>query len=199
MSHFYNTAGQSQQNAQQPSFDLDMMLDIASNVLPGLAEQWPQFAAQAEQFAPHLFNGQAANGSPFGRCSGFARRAAATSSPNGVFSPKMDSEERPETNETVLTLELPGIPRDRVNIDVTGGSDGAAAKLVVSGGMDERPPGAKFSSRERTIGKFERTVNLPRGVTAEDIKADLADGLLTISYPLRKSVPEAEKTRVTVN
>jgi len=131
---------------------------------------------------------------------------------------RMDTEERPESNETVLTLELPGVSRELIGIDVTPGSDASSVgKLVVSGETETRVPGAKFTSRERSAGKFERTITLPKGVNvsvfgesvvrgdanrylqAEDVKADFADGVLTLVFPLRKSVPEADKTRVSIN
>ncbi|KZV87260.1 HSP20-like chaperone [Exidia glandulosa HHB12029] len=110
----------------------------------------------------------------------------------------MDVEERPESNETILSLELPGVARDAVGIDVhVDGADGP--RLVVSGEHTRLQGSGRLATHERVFGKFERTVRLPRGVTADDVKAELVDGVLTVTYPMRKSVPESESTRVTVN
>jgi len=79
MSHFYtNFHNDTSRQQQQQPFDLETMLDIASNILPGLAEQWPQFASRAEQFAPQLF-------SAAGGCPAFARERPTS---NGSFVPR---------------------------------------------------------------------------------------------------------------
>lgn len=166
-------------HSQQPPFDAETMMDIASNLFPGLAEQWPQLATQ---FAPFMQN-----------CAARAHAGAGPAPASPGFSPKMDVEERPESNETIVTLELPGVPRDTVCIDVTESS------LKVSGDHVRSPGTGRLTTQERTFGKFERSLALPKGVLADDVKAELADGLLTLTFPMRKSVPEQEKTRVPLN
>ncbi|EJD42432.1 HSP20-like chaperone [Auricularia subglabra TFB-10046 SS5] len=165
--------------SQHPQFDVETMMDIASNLFPGLAEQWPQLAAQCGPFMQN-----------------FAARAQAGAGSAPAFSgfaPKMDVEERPESNETIVTLELPGVPRDTVCLDVTESS------LKVSGEHIRSQGTGRLTTQERTFGKFERSLTLPKGVSADDVKAELADGLLTLTFPMRKTIPEQEKTRVPLD
>lgn len=71
----------------------------------------------------------------------------------------MDLYEDVGENLMTATFELPGLSKDKVNIDVQNWN------LVVSGEVfepterDER----RYSTRERKTGKFSRSVKLPEG------------------------------------
>lgn len=71
----------------------------------------------------------------------------------------MNLHENPEENLVTATFELPGLTKDKVNIDVHHGN------LTISGGVsesserDEHP----YVVRERRSGRFSRTIKLPEG------------------------------------
>src|ERR687885_2884708 len=70
-------------------------------------------------------------------------------------------------NELVYAFDLPGIPEEKINVEL---EDGA---LTVSA---ERERTAKVESErfyrfERRFGTFARTIGLPQGVTEESINA----------------------------
>jgi HSP20 family protein len=85
-----------------------------------------------------------------------------------------------ETDDAyILRADLPGVGRDRINIEVKGG------RLSVYG---ERPLqgdsfGTAYLSVERAAGSFERSFNLPGIVDVERSEAKYEDGVLEILLP----------------
>jgi HSP20 family protein len=59
----------------------------------------------------------------------------------------------------------------------------------------ELPQGASYVAQERQHGRFRRVVALPQPVDAEKVKAEYAEGLLTVTMPKAK---EAEPRTVKV-
>ncbi len=90
--------------------------------------------------------------------------------------PPVDFFETPD--RYVVTAEMPGLARDDVQIQVQDG------KLYLRG---QRPPGGptcgQYHRVERGHGQFSRTFALPQAIVVDGIRADLKDGILTISIP----------------
>ena len=78
----------------------------------------------------------------------------------------------------LLVFDLPGVPQDRVGIEVDEGT------LTIRG---ERPPrereGERLHRSERPFGPFGRAIPLPAGVDEGAIAADLRDGVLEVRVP----------------
>ncbi|MEN6302788.1 MAG: Hsp20/alpha crystallin family protein [Armatimonadia bacterium] len=70
----------------------------------------------------------------------------------------------------VVTVELPGVARDDVNVELEGST------LSISGERKLRE--ARFHRRERPAGRFQRSLALPEGNW--DLSASLRDGVLTV-------------------
>ena len=90
----------------------------------------------------------------------------------------------------VFTVELPGLARDQVRIDVHEN------KLTLQGRREARVSCESYMQVERGHGEFCRTFLLPQTVNPEGVSADLADGVLTITVP--KSPADAPR-RVVVS
>jgi HSP20 family protein len=90
-------------------------------------------------------------------------------------------------SEIVYAFDLPGIPEDKVSVEVEDGS------LTVTGERErtEKTEGDRFYRFERRFGSFERSIGLPQGVKEDEIKADYKDGVLEIRVPK----PEQAKPR----
>ena len=78
----------------------------------------------------------------------------------------------------LLTVELPGLCRDDVKIDVEDG-------LVTLRG---RRPGQsccpeRYQQLERAQGEFSRSFRFAVPIAADEISAELVDGVLTVSIP----------------
>jgi HSP20 family protein len=90
----------------------------------------------------------------------------------------------------VFTAELPGLTREQVRIDVHEN------RLTLQGRREARVNCDKYHQVERGNGEFMRTFVLPQPVNAEAVKADLVDGILTISVP---KIPSDAPRRVEVS
>jgi HSP20 family protein len=90
-------------------------------------------------------------------------------------------------NELVYAFDLPGIPEDKIAVEV---EDGA---LTVTGEREKtaETSGDRFYRFERRHGTFSRTIGLPQGVDEDAIKADYDHGVLEIHVPK----PEQQKPR----
>jgi HSP20 family protein len=75
----------------------------------------------------------------------------------------------------VVELEVPGVKREDVTIEVEDG------RLAVTGEFKETENGGQLRARTRRTGKFEYRTRLPRGIDADQIGAELADGVLTVT------------------
>ncbi|KIK68331.1 hypothetical protein GYMLUDRAFT_153833, partial [Collybiopsis luxurians FD-317 M1] len=116
----------------------------------------------------------------------------------------------PISNLVTATIELPGIKRDDItlNIDrdilvVKGkrnrpkpkhldesslpSNPTAYADAIASGELDadEQTIGPQFKVAELRYGYFERKIPLPSGTQNADIRAHLSDGMLWVTWPRR--------------
>src|ERR687895_2576805 len=82
-------------------------------------------------------------------------------------------------NELVLSFDLPGIPEDKVNVELDDNV------LTVSGERERthEHSSERFYRFERRYGTFSRSVTLPAGVTEKDISANYKDGVLEVRVP----------------
>jgi len=85
----------------------------------------------------------------------------------------------------IVTVELPGIPKDEVKVDVLEDA------LVIEGekklAKEKKEEG--FFKSERYYGKFSRTIPLPKGAKTEEIKAELNNGVLEVVIPVPEVKP----------
>jgi len=90
-----------------------------------------------------------------------------------------------------LTVEVPGLRRDDIQLHVHEG------RLILEGRRPGRATGHEQYHRiERGRGTFGRTFQLPHGVDADRVTADLRDGVLTIHLP-RAGVAGAQRVQVS--
>ena len=104
--------------------------------------------------------------------------------------PPVDLYETPK--DYVITAELPGLQRDDLRIELQDG------RLTLSGVRREKNalPCEQYHRVERGHGSFSRTFVLPMPVDADQITADLRDGVLTVTCP---KVSEPEARRITIS
>jgi HSP20 family protein len=82
-------------------------------------------------------------------------------------------------NDVVLTLDLPGLTADDVEIELADGY------LAVRGERrrPELPDGSRNAHSERGYGRFERRIALPGGVDPDAITASMDNGVLSLIVP----------------
>ena len=94
-----------------------------------------------------------------------------------------------ETDDAYLVhVELPGIRKDQVDVQLVD------RELVISGDIKESENGRRRRSSRRT-GQFEYRTYLPADVKADQVSAQLADGVLTVTVPKSQA---AEPRRIEV-
>jgi HSP20 family protein len=119
---------------------------------------------------------------------GFARGAFRKSWEFTTLRPAVES--YVEGNKFVVRMELPGIDPQEIDIKVSGGV------LSVRGSREQKEETKKrnFYRREIRYGSFERSMPLPEGIKAEDIKATYRDGILELTAAMTKEAAPKEVT-----
>jgi HSP20 family protein len=100
--------------------------------------------------------------------------------------PSMDVTETDK--EIEITAELPGLEEKDVQINV------ADNLLTIRGEKkaEKEEKDKNYRLVERSYGSFQRTLELPAGVNADAIKANIAKGVLKVTVP--KPAPAQTKT-----
>jgi HSP20 family protein len=104
---------------------------------------------------------------------------------NEAWAPAVDVWET--ENELVYSFDLPGIPRDKINVEFEDGALTVSAERERTDEVKED----RFYRFERRFGRFARTIALPQGTADAAIKADHKDGVLEV----RVAKPEQPKPR----
>jgi len=94
-----------------------------------------------------------------------------------------------------IHAEIPGIKKDDVNIEVTEKDVEISAEIKEEKQEEDKESG--YIRRERRYSRFYRRVPLPSSVKADEVEAELKDGILSISLP-KQSPPEIKTKKVKV-
>ncbi|WP_319520272.1 Hsp20/alpha crystallin family protein [uncultured Martelella sp.] len=88
-----------------------------------------------------------------------------------------------------ITAELPGMSVDNIDIKLNDGS------ITIRGEKSEEKKEEKedYLVSERHYGEFQRTLSLPAGVDADAVKADFANGVLTVTLPKSPEAKQKER------
>jgi HSP20 family protein len=97
--------------------------------------------------------------------------------PDAMFSPAFEVLETKAAY--IFKADLPGVKEEDVEITHAG------RRLTIAGSrsMDKEEKADAYYAYERTYGDFTRSFNLPDGVDAEHIRAELKEGVLTVFVP----------------
>jgi HSP20 family protein len=96
-------------------------------------------------------------------------------------------------NALVTKIDLPGMKKEDIKVEIADGY------LAISGERKTEAEEKKddYYRCEREYGRFYRSVPLPDGAKAEDIKATFADGVLEVSVPLPpKAVAKPQTVKI---
>ena len=118
---------------------------------------------------------------------------AETALPDAPFwAPKVDVVTK--NNQLIARVDLPGMQKDDVLVEVADG------RLVLSGERKKETKEEKDNvyREEREYGSFYRSVPLPKGVKAEDVKASFANGVLEVRVPLPSASTQANARKIPI-
>ncbi|WP_347060603.1 Hsp20/alpha crystallin family protein [Blastococcus sp. HT6-30] len=99
------------------------------------------------------------------------------------WAPLADVEETDDAY--VVEIDLPGVKRDDIDIQL------GDRRLTVSGEVKDKERTGILRRRTRRIGQFQYSVTLPAEVDADEVSAQLDEGVLTVRVPK----PEQAKPR----
>ena len=107
---------------------------------------------------------------------------------DAALTPPVDVVE--DSQGITLFADLPGVPRDKLNLQVTADTltIEAESALVV-------PEGLRSSHREVGLGRFHRVFTLSKELDTAKIAADLSNGVLRLRIP---KAEHAQPRRVPV-
>jgi len=95
-----------------------------------------------------------------------------------------------EPDGYVIRMEVPGIAPEQIGIECQGRT------LTVLGKREVTPPaGGSFHRRERDVGEFSRSLQLPADLDLSRAEASCKHGVLTIRVPKKE---EAKPRQITV-
>lgn len=105
------------------------------------------------------------------------------------YLPEVEVKETPEA--FLITADVPGVREEDLDVSITG------SVLSVSGKREEdvRDEGPHYFSSERSYGSFCRSFTLPDGCDAENVKADLKNGVLMVTVP-KKGGQQARRVEI---
>ena len=99
-------------------------------------------------------------------------------------------------NDIVLKAELPGVDSKDVEVKVEDNT------LYLKGErkFEKEVKNESYHRVERSYGAFARSFSLPNSISAEKVKAEFKDGLLTLTLPKREEAkPRTIKIDVSRN
>jgi HSP20 family protein len=79
-------------------------------------------------------------------------------------------------SEIVYALDLPGIPEDKISVEL----DEGALTITAERERSQQESEDRFYRFERRYGTFTRTFGVPQGVTESDVSADYKNGVLEV-------------------
>jgi HSP20 family protein len=102
--------------------------------------------------------------------------------PELSFIPRVNLRETADSY--VVSMELPGIREENVEISISGN------RLTISGELQDerRDEGDRYHAFERVYGRFSRSFTLPEGVDPDKVKAELREGVLEVTIPKQPGV-----------
>lgn len=118
-----------------------------------------------------------------------------------IFSKKeakiMKTDIKEKDGNYVFKMELPGVEKENVNIDLENGY--LTVSATVNKDVEEEEKKEKYIYKERYVGESSRSFYVGDFVTEEDVKASFKNGILTIVVPVQKEVEQEAKKRIQID
>lgn len=96
-------------------------------------------------------------------------------------------------NEIVYAFDLPGIPEDKISVEL----DEGALTISAEREREQKVEEGRYYRFERRFGSFTRTIGLPQGVTEQSVRAEYRNGVLEV-HVAKPEQPKARKIEIAV-
>jgi HSP20 family protein len=113
-----------------------------------------------------------------------------TESASADWSPTIDVQQ--DNGSMTVVAELPGVKKDEIKVEVND------QELVIEGERrrEHQESHDGYYRLERSYGHFYRSIALPDGAKADQIKAELKEGLLRVSIPIAEQTKKSREVQV---
>jgi HSP20 family protein len=91
-----------------------------------------------------------------------------------------------------ILIELPGVADDDIHLTVEDGVVQVTGEKKTS----HEEKGETWYFSERQFGSFSRSFRLPADADAGGVKAEMKDGVLTVTIPKRAAAPAAKRVPI---
>jgi HSP20 family protein len=117
-----------------------------------------------------------------------------TSSETAAFAgARIDWKETPEAH--VFKADVPGLKKEEVKVEV---EDGNVLQISGERNKEQEEKSDTWHRVERSSGKFLRRFRLPENAKAEQIKASMENGVLTVTVPKEEAKkPEVKSIQIS--
>lgn len=105
------------------------------------------------------------------------------------LTPYMKSDIEQTDTEYRITSDLPGTSLADIAITV----DGFDVKITGKRELSHKTETSRLCSQERYSGTFSRVFTLPSDACPQEAKASTKDGVLTVTFPRKKTTPVSIK------
>ena len=97
-------------------------------------------------------------------------------------------------SEVVYAFDLPGIPEDKISVEL----DEGALTITAEREREQTVEEGKYFRFERRFGSFTRTIGVPQGVTEDSVRAEYKHGVLEV-HVAKPEQPKPRKIQIGVN
>ncbi len=111
--------------------------------------------------------------------------------PEEIEVPRFDADIYDDGKNIILKAELPGIPKENVDIDISEDTITVAGEKE----KEEKVEKKDYYRLERSHGSFTRTFSLPAHIRPDEAKATYKNGILEVKAPKKEG---AKKIKVKV-
>jgi len=95
-------------------------------------------------------------------------------------------------NEFILEIELPGIEKEDIKLDITDSS----IELKAEKKKEKEEKTKESYSYARSYTGFYRSIDLPIEADKENIDASYKNGILTVHIPFKKNIKQKKEVKV---
>lgn len=114
-----------------------------------------------------------------------------------VMHPMMKTDVRELDTGYVIDIDLPGVSKENIKIDIEDGYLNINARVESSNNDEEK---GTFIRRERYVGECSRSFYIGEDIKDEDIKASFNNGILSLSFPkVEENHEKPEKKYIEIN